>query len=42
MSKRIWIEGREYREIAKMAEQEGWSDEQLAQYLERRYGKQKK
>jgi hypothetical protein len=42
MSKRIWIEGREFREIAKIAEEEGWSDEQLAHYLEHRFGKSEK
>jgi hypothetical protein len=42
MGKWIWIEGREFQKIAKLAEEEGWSDEQLAEYLERRYAKQKK
>ena len=42
MGKWIWIEGREFQKIAKLAEEEGWSDEQLAEYLERRYVKQKK
>lgn len=41
-SRRIWIEGREFNEIARLAEKESWSDEQLAQYIERKYGKQKK
>jgi len=39
MGKRVWIEGQEFREIARMAEEKGWSDEELAKYLERRYGK---
>jgi ribonuclease PH len=42
LGKRIWIEGKEFGEIAKMAEEQGWSEEQFAQYLERRYKRTEK